>query len=69
VTWSHEGGPGAVPEVDALVREERTPSRFAELLAGIRATFAALFGRRPEHGENRPAPPPERPRRAAGDPS
>src|ERR687893_2215505 len=35
VAWSHENGPGAVPEVEAVVREERPAHPFAELLVSL----------------------------------
>jgi hypothetical protein len=45
VAWTHEAGPGAVPEVDAVVREER-PSALATfvhaLVAGVSAMWTAL---------------------------
>ena len=37
VAWSHGAGPGAIPEVEAVVREERPVGRFAEFLAGVAA--------------------------------
>jgi hypothetical protein len=45
VAWTHEAGPGAIPEIDAVVREER-PSPLATffhaLAAGVSAMWAAL---------------------------
>jgi len=43
VTWSHESGAGAVPEVEAVVREERPASPFAELLSSLTAAVVALW--------------------------
>jgi hypothetical protein len=49
VAWSHEAGPGAIPEVEAVVREQRELSPMAELLgalgAGIAAFWRALMGK------------------------
>jgi hypothetical protein len=42
VTWTYEGGPGAIPEIEALVREERTPV-LASLFAGVIAGAAAFW--------------------------
>jgi hypothetical protein len=45
VAWTHEAGPGAVPEIDAVVREQR-PGVFATLLhafvTGVGAMWTAL---------------------------
>jgi hypothetical protein len=45
VAWTHEAGAGAVPEIRAVVREER-PGPFATLvnalLAGVRAVWYGL---------------------------
>jgi hypothetical protein len=43
VAWSHDGGPGAVPEVEAVVREERPAHPFAELLVSVAAGLIALW--------------------------
>jgi hypothetical protein len=48
VTWSHMSGPGAVPEVEAVVREERSAGRIATFFAGIAAFWLAIT-RRPPH--------------------
>jgi hypothetical protein len=42
VAWSHESGPGAVPEVEAVVREQR---RSGALAAAFSAFWRALLGR------------------------
>jgi len=65
VAWSHGGGPGAVPEVEAVVRDEPSSvSPFAELfvsvMAGLVACWQALV--------NRPADRPGAAERA-GDPA
>jgi hypothetical protein len=52
VAWSHDTGPGAIPEVQAEVREERPMSAFAEFFsalgAGVAAFWRALLGQ-PSH--------------------
>jgi hypothetical protein len=67
VAWSHEAGPGAIPEVEAVVREQRELSPMAELLgalgAGIAAFWRALMGK-PSHAavrEDAEAGPSQRP--------
>jgi hypothetical protein len=45
VAWTHEAGPGAVPEVDAIVREQGpsvVATFFHALLAGVSAMWTAL---------------------------
>jgi hypothetical protein len=68
VTWSYEGGPGAVPEVEAVVREERPLNPFAELMvslaAGLVALWQTLLSRSSERTEP-PAAAPRRPRTSA----
>jgi hypothetical protein len=68
VAWSHESGPGAVPEVEAIVREERPARPFSEVLlslaAGVVALWHSLFGGR-GGGDQRPAPTADRPRAEA----
>ena len=48
VAWSHDSGPGAIPEVEAEVREERPMGALAEFLsalgAGVAAFWRALMG-------------------------
>ncbi len=48
VVWSHAEGPGLVPEVEALVRDERPANplveAFAAILQGIAAVARALVG-------------------------
>jgi hypothetical protein len=58
VAWSHEGGPGAIPEVEAVLREERPTGLFATVAALWRAIF-----RRPARVTVTPAADP--PRRTA----
>ncbi len=48
VTWSHMSGAGAVPEVEAVVREERPAGRLANFFSGVAAFFHAIT-RRPPH--------------------
>jgi hypothetical protein len=43
VVWSHESGPGAIPEVDAVLVHERPVSAFAEFFAALSAGFAGLW--------------------------
>jgi hypothetical protein len=72
VAWSHEGGPGAVPEVEAVLRDERPANPFIDVLSSVGAVFVslwhALFTRQP-HGAERPATAADRPRHQAGEPS
>jgi hypothetical protein len=63
VTWSHEGGAGAVPEVAAVLRDERPPKRFGRLRTAIAALLRAIF-RRPARKQIAPAQGADRPRRA-----
>ena len=66
VAWSHEGGAGAVPEVEAVLREERSGNPFVELFRALGAVFTAfgraLTGRRPQHRSPRGGSQPDRPR-------
>jgi hypothetical protein len=43
VAWSHHRGPGAVPEVEAVVEEQPVLNPFAELLVSVGGVFAALW--------------------------
>jgi hypothetical protein len=43
VAWSHETGPGAIPEVEAVVREERPMSALGEFVAALGAAAAAFW--------------------------
>jgi len=47
VAWSHEAGPGAVPEIEAIVRDQPPHYGlgmfFSDVLAGIAAIFRGLF--------------------------
>jgi hypothetical protein len=45
VVWSHESGPGAVPEVEAEMREPRATGPLAVLAAAFAAFWRALVGR------------------------
>jgi hypothetical protein len=46
VTWTHDTGPGAVPEIEAILRDER-PSPLVELagafFAGLGSLLRAFF--------------------------
>jgi hypothetical protein len=52
VAWSHESGSGAVPEVAAVVREQRPSSPLGEVVAALAAFWRGLMAR-PEAGEPR----------------
>jgi hypothetical protein len=43
VAWSHEAGPGAIPEIEAVLVEHRPVSALAEFLAALGAGFAGMF--------------------------
>ena len=43
VAWSHEAGPGVIPEVEALVREERPMSLLSEFMAAMGAACTAFW--------------------------
>lgn len=47
VAWTHEAGPGGMPEVEAVVTEEQPPARvlnpFAELIVAMMAGALALW--------------------------
>jgi hypothetical protein len=45
VTWTHETGPGAIPEVEAVLRDERPMGFFTAVRAGVAAFWRALLGR------------------------
>jgi len=48
VVWTHESGPGAIPEVEAVLREERSLGFFGAVRAGVAAFWRALLGK-PSH--------------------
>jgi hypothetical protein len=60
VVWSHEGGAGAVPEVNAVLRDARPPKPLGRLRAAVAALLRAIFRRpardalAPAHGTDRP---------------
>jgi hypothetical protein len=54
VTWTYDGGAGAIPEVQALVRDERRPT-VRTFLAGLRARVIAAW-----YGLTDPPLPPQR---------
>jgi hypothetical protein len=68
VTWSYESGPGAVPEVEAVLVEQRPLSPLSEFLGALAAAFAgmwrALLGR-PRAAAASSAPPAGPARRTA----
>jgi hypothetical protein len=72
VTWTHESGAGAVPEVDAVLVEARRSNGFSEIFAlvgsGFAAFWRALVGRQDEADVTR-APSAGDTRRGAGEPS
>jgi len=43
VTWSFESGPGAIPEVEAILVEQRPLSPLAALAAALGAAAVTLF--------------------------
>jgi hypothetical protein len=60
VTWTHDTGPGAIPEVEAILRDER-PSPLVELIgaffAGLGSLWRTLFvGGAPATAAMPPAP-------------
>ena len=67
VAWTHESGPGAVPEVEAVMREEHPMGALAEFFAavgaGVAAFWRALLGKptHPAVHEDAPPPPVARP--------
>jgi hypothetical protein len=68
VAWSHGSGPGAIPEVEAILVEQRPLTPFTEFVAALAAGFAgmwrALLGR-PGRAAVRSAPPADPAKRAA----
>ena len=42
VTWTHETGPGAIPEVEAILRDDR-PSPLVELVGAFFAGLGSLW--------------------------
>ena len=64
VAWSHDTGAGAVPEVEAVVREHGPGRPLAALAAGFTAFWRALMGR-PEAVEPRDDGADERGRRTS----
>jgi hypothetical protein len=68
VAWSHESGPGAIPEIEAVLVLPRPLNPFAEFAAAFAAGFAgmwrALLGR-PRTGTLHSAPPADPAKRAA----
>jgi hypothetical protein len=45
VAWSYEGGPGVIPEVEAVLVDHHPRGFFAALAAGFGAFWRALTGR------------------------
>jgi len=73
VAWSHESGPGAVPEVEAVLVESDRASAFAEFVAvitaGCAAFWRALIGRPADATVSRAPAAPARRGAGAGEPS
>ena len=55
VAWSHEAGPGAIPEVEAILVEHEPRGFFAAVAAGFGAFWRALTGRDSDTGIRRDA--------------
>jgi len=66
VTWCHVTGPGAIPEVEAVVRDERPLGLVPSLFAVVVALWSAIT-RRPAGTAAAPAAPADRTRQ--GEPS
>src|SRR4051794_4374248 len=68
VAWSHESGPGAIPEIEAVLVHDRPLSAlsgfFAPLGGGLGGIWRALIGR-PRDAALHSAPPADPARRAA----
>jgi hypothetical protein len=63
VAWTHESGPGAVPEIEAVVREARPAPVVAlarAFAAGVRAMWAVLTQPAPAPATTTPSPARER---------
>jgi hypothetical protein len=43
VAWSYESGPGVIPEVEAILVEQRPPSSLAALAVALRTAFTTLM--------------------------
>jgi hypothetical protein len=43
VAWSHEAGPGVIPEVEAVVREDHPMSLLSEFMTAMGAACAAFW--------------------------
>jgi hypothetical protein len=63
VAWTHDAGPGAIPEVDAVLCAERPMGAVAEFFAaagaGVAAFWRALLGKPSQPAveqDTRPAP-------------
>ena len=60
VAWSHDSGPGAIPEIEAVLVESRPLNPLSEFVTALAAGFSgiwrALLGR-PRHSAVQPAPP------------
>jgi hypothetical protein len=68
VTWSYESGSGGIPEVEAILVEQRPLSPLTEFVAALAAGFSgmwhALLGR-PRHAALDAGPPADPARRTA----
>jgi hypothetical protein len=43
VAWSHESGPGVIPEVEAVLCEDRQTSALGEFASALGAAFGAFW--------------------------
>jgi hypothetical protein len=72
VTWSYAEGAGAVPEVEAFVRDERPVHPFAAVVVALMQGIVTLWQTVSRGPSPRPAPrreAPARPERATGEPA
>jgi hypothetical protein len=68
VAWSHQSGPGAIPEIEAVLVHARPLNPFAEFGAAVAAAFGAMWRAllgRPRNGAVHSAPPADPAKRAA----
>ena len=58
VAWTHGAGPGAVPEVEAVLCDERPVSPVGVFFAAVGAFWRALLGKPSQAAVVEDAPPP-----------